>query len=209
MNHGSLFIISGTSGAGKTSIVEGLIRTYKIGKRIITCTTRPPRENNGVMEVDGVDYRFLTHESFRALIEEGAFAEHAVVYPEHDWSVNRYYGTLKQDVEEARAVSAYAFAIVDVQGVRSLKHVYPDALAIFIEVPRHEIGERLRRRGMSDEVVGRRLAEYETEMQYLSLFDRTILNQEGKLEDATKKLFTIASWHHSLREFAYTMPPLF
>src|SRR5438105_3793633 len=122
---GMLFIVSGVSAAGKTSIVEGVIRRLGIAQRVITCTSRPPRmsKDTGQTEVDGVDYRFFANEDFVARLQAGEFAENANVY-------GKRYGTLKQDILNAQQKAYFALAIVDVQGAATLTQLYPDAHSI-------------------------------------------------------------------------------
>lgn len=175
-----LVVVTGASGAGKTSIVDDLI-AQGIGGRIITCTTRSPRSNNGVAEVDGVDYRFLSEEEFLERLARDEFAEHANVY-------GRHYGTLRTDISDAMARHGVAFAIVDVQGAQTLQTVYPDALTVFVDVSKEELRERLTLRGERAESVERRMAAFNHERSMSGRFALMIENKNGSLKEAIETL---------------------
>jgi guanylate kinase len=172
---GQIFIITGPSGAGKTTIAQALLKKVSSLKKVITCTTRPPREG----EKDGADYRFIPRDKFEFLIDRRAFAEQALVY-------GNYYGSLKEDVEELLSKWDALF-VVDVQGAVSLAKTYPEAKTIFVKTPTLEVlGERLRERGKdSEEVIKKRLSEAKEELKLEKKFNFVIVND--KLADAVNK----------------------
>lgn len=192
---GLFVIISGASGAGKTSIIEGAIGQAGFGVRVVTCTTRAPEVSDGHQEVDGVDYHFLSEVVFKTKIAAGEFAEHAEVY-------GRNYGTLKQDIEEARTTSPVIYAIVDVQGAATLMELYPEARSIFIDVPREELKERLILRNKSGDALSKRMATYDDEVQEISLFDKVIVNRNGRLSGAIAATLRYIAEQTSLNEQA-------
>ncbi len=191
---GSLFIITGESGAGKTTIVDLIVAAHKHMLRVITCTTRQPRANNGIMEINDVSYHFLSQEEFATKLASGEFAEHAPVY-------KNWYGTLTRDIEATRATAAIAIAVVDIQGAETLMRLYPEAHSIFIHVPKAQMEERLRARGDKDDAaITTRLAEYDTEWAKSSLCDEVVINANGKLKEATSTLVSILELRRSVDE---------
>ncbi len=168
---GVFVIVSGYSGAGKTTIVKrGIVEGG--GARIITCTTRSPREG----EVPDKEYRFLTKREFTKKLKRGAFAEYAEVY-------GNFYGTLILDIHETRRKFPVAFLIVDVQGAKTLMRKYPEAWGVFISIPRNELKKRLIKRGdMNEENIARRMAKVDTETAKMDLFDKIVRNKMGELD---------------------------
>lgn len=165
---GVLFIISAPSGAGKGTILERLLATDSRISYSVSATTRPPRKG----EVNGVDYHFLSEEDFRRRIDQGDFAEWAEV---HD----RFYGTLRSPLEEQLASRRDIILEIDVQGMRQVKSVFPEAVSIFIMAPTfEELERRIRSRAAdSEESIALRLKNARIEMQSRSEFDYTIVNE--------------------------------
>lgn len=180
MNGNNLIIVSGVSGSGKTSIVSRII-SEGMGGRIITCTTRTPRDNNGLRELSGVDYHFLSEGQFELQKASGAFAEYASVY-------GKNYGTRIVDINATLQANDIAFAIVDVKGALSLMKLYRKALSVFIDVSREDIEKRLICRGDSRESITKRLAEYDAERDYSNFFSIILPNQNNELTHATIEL---------------------
>lgn len=162
-------IISAPSGAGKSTIVRHLTARFpQLGFSISACS-RPPRG----IEVDGVDYHFLSVDEFRKRIERSEFAEWQEVYP------GNYYGTLKSEMERLLLEGKISLFDVDVVGGVNLKNWFASsALAIFISPPSLEaLEERLRNRGTdSEESLQQRLAKAKKEMTYAPQFDYTVVN---------------------------------
>ena len=137
----------------------------------ISCTTRPPRPG----EVDGRDYRFVSPDRFQELIDDGAFLEWAEVF-------GHRYGTLTAPIADALAEGRNALLEIDVQGARSVRSRFPDAVLIFVVPPSasnflQQLEERLRKRGSESEAeIARRLAAAREEMEESSRFDHVVVN---------------------------------
>jgi len=164
-----LFVISAPSGAGKTSLVRELMARKPVLRFSISYTTRPQR--NG--EVDGKDYFFVSPESFRSMIADGAFLEHARVF-------DHFYGTSRAQVESLLGDGFGVVLEIDWQGARQVRAAMPDSVGIFILPPsRTELERRLRSRGTDSEaVIRRRLADAATDISHWSEFDYVVVNDE-------------------------------
>ncbi|MBO6169160.1 MAG: guanylate kinase [Bacteroidales bacterium] len=173
--NGKVFIFSAPSGAGKSTVVRHLLGLYPQFEFSISATSRQPRGT----EKDGVEYYFISADRFRELIAQDAFVEYEEVYE------NRFYGTLKSEVERIWAKGHVIIFDVDVKGGVSLKKYFGDAaLSVLIVPPSMEVLEkRLRGRGTdSEEAIAERLAKAQWELDYASgQFDRELVND--KLED--------------------------
>jgi len=165
-----LIVISAPSGAGKTTLCSRLLKARSDLQLSISTTTRAPRGK----EQDGVDYHFVSQESFQALIAEDRFAEWAKV---HDY----FYGTSKTTIEKAFGDQKHVLLDIDVQGAASLKKLYQErCFTVFVSPPSLEVLEkRLRARGTdSDEVVAKRMRNAQKEMQAAQSFDKLIINDD-------------------------------
>ena len=176
---GRLLIFSAPSGSGKSTIVQWLMKEHPELKLYfsISCTSRPPRGT----EQNGVEYFFLTPEEFRSKIQNEEFLEYEEVYE------NRFYGTLKQQVERQREAGQNVVFDVDVKGGINIKKYYGDeALSLFIQPPSvEELRRRLEGRATdTPEAIAERLAKAEYEMTFASQFDHIIVNDD--LETAKK-----------------------
>ena len=173
MSQGQLLIISAPSGSGKSTIVHYLMDEHPEFRLAfsVSATSRPPRGR----EQDGVDYYFLSPKEFRRHIKNGDFLEYEEVYED------RFYGTLKSQVEEKLAVGKNVVFDVDVKGGINIKRYYGDkALSIFIQPPSIEtLRERLIGRGTDEmEQIEERLAKAEYEMSFAPQFDHIIINDD-------------------------------
>lgn len=184
MMKGKMLIVSAPSGSGKSTIVNWLMREHPDLRLYfsISCTSRAPRGT----EQNGVEYFFLTPEEFRHRIDNDEFLEYEEVYE------NRFYGTLKQQVENQREAGQNVVFDVDVKGGVNIKKYYGDeALSLFIQPPSvEELRRRLEGRGTdTPEAISERLAKAEYEMTFASQFDRIIVNDD--LETAKQETLRV------------------
>lgn len=173
MSKGKLLIFSAPSGSGKSTIVNFLMQEHpELNMHFsISCTTRAPRGT----EKNGVEYFFLTPEEFKAKIAEGAFVEYEEVY------TDRFYGTLKSQVENQINNGENVVFDVDVKGGCNLKKIFgSEALSVFVQPPSvEELRRRLVGRATdAPEVIEQRLAKAEEELTYAPKFDVIIVNDD-------------------------------
>lgn len=173
---GDLYVVSAPSGAGKTSLVAALLASEPGLRVSVSHTTRPRRAN----ETDGVDYHFVDEETFSAMIEAGAFLEHARVF-------DRRYGTARESVTGFLDAGDDVILEIDWQGARQVRGHCPDCIGIFILPPsRESLRARLGARGQdSEEVVARRMRDATGEMSHYPEFDYLVVNEDfdAALED--------------------------
>ena len=181
---GRLIIFSAPSGSGKSTIVQYLMKEHpELNLAFsISCTSRAPRGT----EQNGVEYFFLTPEEFRQKIENDEFLEYEEVYE------NRFYGTLKSQVDNQTAKGENVVFDVDVKGGCNIKKFYGDeALSIFIQPPSvEELRRRLVGRATdAPEVIEQRLAKAEYELTFADQFDHVVVNDNlAEAEAETLKL---------------------
>ena len=173
MSKGKLLIFSAPSGSGKSTIVNFLMQEHpELNMHFsISCTTRAPRGT----EKNGVEYFFLTPEEFKAKIAEDAFVEYEEVY------TDRFYGTLKSQVENQINNGENVVFDVDVKGGCNLKKIFgSEALSVFVQPPSvEELRRRLVGRATdAPEVIEQRLAKAEEELTYAPKFDVIIVNDD-------------------------------
>ena len=182
-----VMVFSAPSGAGKTTIVTHLLKTFNKLEFSVSATSRAPRGQ----EVDGKAYYFLSVKEFKKRIKNGEFVEYEEVYP------GSFYGTLKSEVERIWAKGNVIMFDVDVKGGVSIKRIFGEkAFTVFIMPPSLEVMEkRLRARGTdSEEAIKTRVAKAAEEMTYAAKFDAVLVNDvlEESFEKAERlvKLFT-------------------
>ena len=173
MSKGKLLIFSAPSGSGKSTIVNFLMQEHpELNMHFsISCTTRAP----GGTEKNGVEYFFLTPEEFKAKIAEDAFVEYEEVY------TDRFYGTLRSQVENQINNGENVVFDVDVKGGCNLKKIFgSEALSVFVQPPSvEELRRRLVGRATdAPEVIEQRLAKAEEELTYAPKFDVIIVNDD-------------------------------
>jgi guanylate kinase len=167
VNQERLFVISGPSGVGKTTIYKRLLAEHPEFQFSVSLTTRARRPQ----EREGIDYRFIDQEAFLACRDRDELAEWAEVH-------GNWYGTLRRELVEKTAPGCRCVLDVDVQGARSLKDLYPDANYIFIAPPSLEaLSIRLQARSTEDDAsLALRLANAEKELAASRMFDYIIIN---------------------------------
>mgnify|MGYP001285692056 FL=1 len=164
---GTLYIVSAPSGAGKTTLVEALLKNMPDIKASISHTTRPMRPG----EKEGVNYYFVSEEMFFSLINKDAFLEHAQVF-------NHFYGTSKEWVEKILSEGIDVILEIDWQGAEQIRDLIPESKSIFILPPSLEaLEERLIKRGQDDPtVIKRRLASAKEEISHYMTADYLLIN---------------------------------
>lgn len=168
---GKLIIFSAPSGSGKSTIINYLLTQHLNLAFSISATSRAPRGT----EQHGVEYFFLTPDEFRRRIAAGDFLEYEEVYPD------RFYGTLKEQVERQLADGQNVVFDVDVVGGCNIKKFYGErALSVFIQPPSvEELRKRLVGRGTdAPEVIESRIAKAEYELSFAPKFDTVIVNDD-------------------------------
>jgi len=168
---GRIIILSGPSGAGKTSIHERLLRSKALKDnllRSISMTTRKPRAG----EKNGVDYWFVSKKMFLYKKRAGHFLECEQVFDE-------YYGTPYRKVRNVLKAGKSVLLCIDVQGAKTVMKRCPDAITVFIKAPSlQELAERLKKRGTEKEAdLKKRLARVRKELKEASRYDVTIVNK--------------------------------
>ncbi len=179
---GKLIIFSAPSGSGKSTIINYLLEQNLNLAFSISATSRPPRGT----ERNGVEYFFLTPEEFKQRIANNEFLEYEEVYE------NRFYGTLKSQVEKQLTEGQNVVFDVDVVGGCNIKKFYADrALSVFIQPPSvEELRRRLNGRGTdTPEVIESRIAKAEYELGFAPRFDVVITNDN--LEQAEKEALDV------------------
>ena len=186
MNKGKMIVVSAPSGSGKSTIVNWLMQEHPELKLYfsISCTSRAPRGT----EQNGVEYFFLTPEEFRKKIENNEFLEYEEVYED------RFYGTLKAQVERQLEAGQNVVFDVDVKGGINIKHYYGDqAMSLFIQPPSiEELRRRLEGRGTdTPEAIESRLAKAEYELTFAPQFDHIVVNDDlDAAKEETLRLIT-------------------
>jgi guanylate kinase len=162
-------VLSSPSGGGKTTIARRLLELRSDVGYSVSCTTRAPRAG----EVEGVDYRFLTREAFRASIEQHEFAEAAEVHGE-------LYGTLRSEVDRVTGSGRHVLMDIDVQGARQFARSFPESVLVFVLPPSAEVLlDRLRSRQTEGRTsLGRRLRSAAEELRSVRFYDYVVINDE-------------------------------
>ncbi len=165
---GILTVMSGFSGAGKGTILNGMLNKYEYFLSI-SCTTRAPREG----EEHGRDYFFVSREEFEKMIRNNEMIEWA------EYAGN-YYGTPKKAVEDWLAEGKDVILEIEVQGGMQVKALFPDSVLLFVVPPSaEELLNRLRKRGTeNDTQIGLRFEQTVRETRYIKDYDYVILNDD-------------------------------
>lgn len=181
-------VISGFSGAGKGTLVKGLLSRYDNYALSVSMTTRAPREG----EREGVDYFFTDREKFEETIRKNGLVEYASY-------CGNYYGTPRAYVEEQMEAGKNVILEIEIQGALKIKQKFPDSLLIFVTPPSaQELKKRLEKRGTeTPEVIARRLARAVEESEGIEAYDYIVVND--RLETCVEEI-------HRLTEAAAMTP---
>ncbi|HCE47304.1 MAG TPA: guanylate kinase [Prevotellaceae bacterium] len=188
---GKLIVFSAPSGSGKSTIINCLMQNDFNLHFSVSATSRAPRGQ----EQNGKEYFFLTPEQFKEKIKENAFLEYEEVY--HD----KYYGTLKSEVEKQLKNGENVVLDIDVKGALNVKRIYGNqALLVFIQPPSVEtLRQRLQKRGTdSPEVIEDRVKKAEYELSFAKDFDVVIINDQLEIavRQATETVVNFLHYNH-------------
>ena len=175
-------VMSGPSGVGKDAVLRRLLELKPSLSMLVTATDRAPRAG----EVDGVDYHFVTTQTFQKMIANDELIEHAVVY-------GQYKGIPKSSVRDKLSENADVVLRLDVQGAAAVKTMMPNCVSVFVAAESElALAKRLAKRGTEtlDELT-KRVETARAEMARVHEFDYVVVNGEGKLEEAAARLGAI------------------
>ncbi len=177
-----LIVLSGPSGVGKDSILQGLKQTNYPFYFVVTATTRPIRPN----ESDGVDYHFVSVGEFAGMIENDELLEYAVVYGD-------YKGIPKKHVREALASGQDVIMRIDVQGAATIRALVPNAVTIFLTAESEdELVRRLQLRKTEEaDQLKMRIVTARRELRRFTEFDYVVINREEQLDAAVNEVLSI------------------
>lgn len=183
---GTIFILSAPSGAGKTTLISGLLKIFPEVILSVSYTTRERR----VGEVDGRDYFFVGKNKFASMRARGGFAEWAVVH-------GALYATPRRSLDQGIRRGTDVLLDIDVQGARQIKKQYPHAVSIFLLPPSwQELEKRLSRRGTDRrESIRRRLENARREIRAVMRYDYFVVNREIREALEILKAIIIAERH--------------
>lgn len=179
--YGELIVISGTTCAGKGTIIKKLIERNPNLNLSISYTSREKRIN----EIDGKDYYFVTDQKFEEMIQNNMFLEYAKV------QYNKYYGTPKKEVKNLLERGKDVILEIDVEGAKQIKKQYPKTILIFIMAPSmEEVKKRIKSRGTEtkEQIINRFKVAY-NEINEVNKYNYIVVNDH--LEDAVKKVESI------------------
>ena len=175
------FIISGPSGAGEDSVIEGLKDKIKF-ERVVTTVTRKKREG----EREGSPYYFISRKKFESMIKKDAFTEWAEVYGD-------YRGATKKEIARLIKKKVLALWKVDFQGVEFIKKNMPGVLAVLIMPPSLKVLEKrlIRRKTDTPETIKKRIPFTKKWLRQKDNYDYTVMNKENKLEETIEEVLDI------------------
>ncbi|HMN19295.1 MAG TPA: guanylate kinase [Candidatus Moranbacteria bacterium] len=178
----NIFIISGPSGAGEDSIINGLSELFPL-ERIVTTTTRSMRPG----ESQGDPYYFVSVDEFKKRLDNGEFVEYAQQYN------GNLYGVTKEEIERVAHSGKIGTWKIEYKGVEVAKKLFPEIVAIFVNAPSLEILEsRIRRRdNVSEEYIRERMEYTKEWLKHTDSYDEHVINEEGKLKEAVAQVATI------------------
>ena len=190
MAKGSLYIISAPSGAGKTTLVQALLTKLDDVVVSVSHTTRAMRTG----EVEGVDYYFVSQDTFESMVKQSEFLEHAEVFGNH-------YGTSRQHIQEQLELGKDVILEIDWQGARQIRELMAGCRSIYVLPPCiSALRERLNSRAQDDAtVIERRMQEAVREMSHYNEFDYIVINDD--FERAREELAAIFISNRTLKEY--------
>jgi guanylate kinase len=192
LNRGKLFVITAPSGAGKSSLIDAVMKADPTLRLSISYTTRAPRPG----ESNGREYHFVDEPTFLAMRDRGEFLESALVHGNH-------YGTSNKVIRETLERGEDLILEIDWQGARQVSRLYPDWVGVFIQPPSvEELERRMRSRAQdSDAVIRRRMDAAREELTHAGEFKYAIINKD--FEAAKQQLADIIHKERSDRDGAH------
>ena len=175
-----MIVLSAPSGAGKSSLARALVEAESSVRLSVSHTTRMARPG----EVDGVDYHFVTEREFEAMVQAGAFLEHARVF-------DRYYGTSWEAVRSVLSRGHDVVLDIDWQGARQVRDAFTGTVSAFILPPSVDaLRSRLVGRGQdSAETIDRRMRDARSELEHYDEFDHIVINDDfDRALDALRRI---------------------
>lgn len=170
----NIFILSGPSGAGEDSIINGLERQLPI-ERVITTTTREPRPG----ESQGRPYYFISREEFESKMRKDEFIEYAQHYN------GQFYGVTREELERVRHSGKIGIWKIEYQGVETAKKIFPEMIAILVSAPLEELANRIRRRdNASEEYIKERMTYTREWLKHKEIYNHEVINKDGELQKA-------------------------
>lgn len=179
----NIFIISGPSGAGEDSVIEGLEKYFQI-ERVITTSTRSMR----VGESQGKPYYFISQPEFEKKIEQDELAEYAQEYNDN------FYGVTKKELERVKNSGNVGLWKIEYKGVITAKKKFPEIKSIYIAPPSLEIlRQRILKRdpNVSEEYLEERMEYTKEWMKHEDVYDYKVVNEEGKLNETIEKVANV------------------
>lgn len=199
---GALFVVAAPSGAGKTSLVNGLIKMLPDIAVSVSYTTRKIRPG----EQEGVDYHFVSHDEFKTMLKQDVFLEQAEVF-------GNFYGTSRLWVQETRSKGVDVILEIDWQGARQVRTQFVETQSIFIlPLSREILEERLKKRHSDNaSIIKERMNEAKEQISHYNEFDYLIFND--RFDEALEDLQSIVrcqrlQWHRSGDRRAATIKEL-
>ena len=180
MSKGLFIVVSAPSGAGKSSICQGLMRAFPEIKFSVSYTSRSPRPN----EIDGKDYYFISRDDFRKRIKKGEFIEWVENY-------GHLYGSSRKVMEEFIREGNDLLLDIEPRGARKVKREFKGGIYVFVLPPsRSDLLKRLEKRGHENkDAIRKRYKQAERELREISWYDYVIFNQD--LDKAINQLIAI------------------
>ncbi|MFZ1720514.1 MAG: hypothetical protein WAU28_04165 [Candidatus Moraniibacteriota bacterium] len=185
MDTKNIFIISGPSGVGEDSVIDGLERRFPI-ERVVTTTSRALRPGDS----EGHPYYFISRVEFEQGIARGKFFEWAKQYNDN------LYGVTHAEIQRVMASGRIGIWKIDYQGVISAKKLFPGIIAILLTAPLEIMEARIRRRDNATEAFIKDRMDYTKEwLKHTNIYDYEIENEEGKLDQTIEKVACLIEQH--------------
>lgn len=177
----NIVIISGPSGAGEDSVMEGVADLVQVN-RVINTTTRPARRG----EVNGQDYYFVSHNEFEEKVKLGAMAEWAQEYNDY------LYGVTNEELARVENLEGLGLWKMEYKGVRAMREKFPNVTSILIHAPLDVLESRIRKRDeVTEEHVHTRMAYTQEWYTHLDIYDYVVENKEGMLAETISEVMDI------------------